>query len=252
MSQAYEWQAKSALFVALGVMTGTILPIGMTAPSFAKSQFYDTRGYWNQACIEDLAQQKIISGYPDGSFRPQFPVTRAQFAAMVSKAFPDAARVRSSSQFIDVPLYSWAYDPIRAAFQKGFLSGYPGYNFRPHRGISRAQALVALASGLNYAPTRSATTVLYTYFSDAKTIPLYAHNGVAAASERQLVVNYPNVKLLRPNKSAKRAEVASFLCQALGGSKRGSLVPPQYIVGLSSSAFYPRFRTLTTFDNSTQ
>lgn len=249
MLQVRKRQSKPALFVALGMMVGTILPVGMTAPSFAKSQFYDTKGYWSQACVEELAQQKIISGYPDGSFRPNFPVTRAQFAAMVSKAFPDANRVRFPAEFIDVPLYSWAYSPIREATRTGFLSGYPGYNFRPHRGISRAQALVALASGLNYAPTRPATTVLYTYFSDAKTVPHYARNGVAAASERQLVVNYPNVKLLRPNKSAKRADIASFLCQALDNSKKGSLIPAQYVVGFSIPTVYPPVRASTATDN---
>lgn len=249
MLKAHKWQFKSALLVALGVIASTVVPIATAVPSFAKSsQFYDTRSYWNQACIEELAQRDIISGYPDGSFRPHFPVTRAQFAAMVSKAFPTAARVRNSTPFIDVPLFSWAYGPIREAFQTGFLSGYPRYSFRPNRGISRSQALVALTSGLNYAPTRSTPAVLYAYFSDANEIPQYARNGIAAASERRLVVNYPNVRLLRPNQSAKRAEVASFLCQALADSDKGSLVPSQYIAGLPLPT-YPPARASTTTNN---
>ncbi len=241
--KAHKWQSQPALLVALGVIASTVIPVGMAAPSLAKPQFYDAQGYWNQACIEELAQQGIISGYPDGSFRPHFPVTRAQFAAMVSKAFPTAARVRNSIPFVDVPLYSWAYGPIREAFQTGFLSGYPRYTFRPNRGISRSQALVALTSGLNYAPTQSTPAVLYAYFNDAKEIPQYARDGIAAASERRLVVNYPNVRLLRPNQSAKRAEVASFLCQALANPDKGSLVPSQYVTGLSSSPFPVRAST---------
>lgn len=247
MSKAHKLQSQSALLLALGVVASAAAPVGMAAPSPAKPQFYDTQGYWNQACIEELAQQGIISGYPDGSFRPHFPVTRAQFAAMVSKAFPTAARVRNSIPFVDVPLYSWAYGPIREAFQTGFLSGYPRYSFRPNRGISRSQALVALTSGLNYAPTRSTPAVLQTYFNDANEIPPYARDGIAAASERRLVVNYPNVRLLRPNQSAKRAEVASFLCQALVNPEKGSLVPSRYVADLPLPV-YPPGRASTTVD----
>lgn len=198
---------------------------------FAQTKFFDVEGLWAQPCIEQLAQKQIISGYPDGSFRPKAPVTRGEFAAMVGKAFPNTADVRSGGQFADIPANSWAVDAIRKAYQKGFMSGYPGGVFKPNEKIPRSQALVSLASGLKYSPTQAVSSTLTGAFTDATAIPSYARNAIAAATEKQIVVNYPNVKSLNPNQLASRAEVAAFLCQATGTA---GLVPSQYIVSVGT------------------
>ena len=228
-----------------------LVPLVITVPSVAQSKLDDVQGSWNQKCIESLSQRDIISGYPDGSFRPNSPITRAEFAAIIDKAFPNAAATRKPLQFTDVPASYWAYDAIREASQTRFLSGYPGNVFKPNQNIPRVQVLVALTSGLNYSPTKIVPTVLNATFEDATRIPNYARSGIAAATERRLVVNYPNVRSLRPNELANRAEVASFLCQALAGSNQASLVPSQYIAGIpgnqasqipagnTSDKFYP-------------
>lgn len=237
MLYARKWQAGSALLVTLGMTTGSVAQLMMTAPASAQSKFSDVQqGYWAQGCIENLAQRNIISGYPDGSFRPSSSVTRAEFSAMVGKAFPSAAQTRSAMQFSDVPSSYWAYSAIRQASQTGFLSGYPDGAFRPGQNIPRAQVLVSLASGLNYAPTGSASTTLNAAFDDASSIPSYAQTTIAAATEKGIVVSYPNPRLLNPNQSATRAEVASFICQALTGPGQASLVPSQYIASTSGGA----------------
>ncbi|RCJ28887.1 hypothetical protein A6770_00320 [Nostoc minutum NIES-26] len=200
----------------------------------AQSKFTDIGGNWSRSCITELASQGIISGYPDGTFRPNASVTRAEFAAIISKAFPNAQKERNSIKFVDVPKSYWAYTAIETASQTKFLSGYPGQVFNPRQNIPRAQVLVALAQGLNYSPTQSATAILNGSFTDASSIPAYAESGIAAATEKRLVVNYPDVKYLKPNQSASRAEVSAFLCQALAGGKTSS-VPQQYIAGVSSS-----------------
>lgn len=102
--------------------------------------------------------------------------------------------------------------------------------------------LVALASGLNYSPSREVTTTLKANFADAKAIPVYAQKSIAAATEKRVVVNYPDVKLLNPNKKATRAEVAAFLCQALVSSREASVVPERYIAAdAASSPTAPKF-----------
>jgi len=231
MFSTKKWQSGTALFAALGITTSAAAPLVMAMPASAQSTFYDVQGNWAQSCIQDLARRDIIDGYPDGSFRPNSPVTRAEFAAMTRKAFPNANQVRSGTQFADVSSSYWGYTAIQEAYQTGFLSGYPGGVFNPNQNIPRAQVLVSLASGLNYTPTGSATTMLNNSFADASAIPDYARSGIAAAAQRRLVVNYPNVRLLNPNRFASRAEVASFLCQALAGPGQASLVPAQYIAG---------------------
>jgi hypothetical protein len=92
--------------------------------------------------------------------------------------------------------------------------------------------LVSLASGLNYSPAQPVDATLTNYFADASAIPGYAQVGIAAATEKRLVVNYPDVRLLNPNQLSTRAEVSAFLCQALTGTGQlASVIPNQFVVG---------------------
>jgi len=224
-------QSSPALLLAFSMVTSSLAPFVAIAPSMAQSTFSDVQGSWAQACIVELTQRNIISGYPDGSFRPNNPVTRAEYASMVGKAFPNAPRSRGAARFVDVPSNYWAYNAISNASQTGFLSGYPGNVFNPGQSIPRAQVLVSLASGLNFAPTQAVANTLGV-FADASAIPGYAQTGIAAATEKRLVVNYPDVNYLNPNQLANRAEVSTFLCQSLAGAGQiSSVVPSQYVVG---------------------
>ncbi len=205
----------------------SLTPALLGTPARAQSRFTDIRGNWAQPCIEQLSSQQVIAGYPDGRFRPNSPVKRAEFAAMIRKAFPFATTVRPAILFRDFSQRNWAYSAIQQAYQTGFLSGYPGRVFNPNQNISRVQVLVALTSGMNYGSGGFSSLNLKTLFDDAAQIPDYAVSAVAAAAENRLVVNYPNVGLLRPNQPATRAEVATFLCQALLGDS--SPVPEEYV-----------------------
>jgi len=224
-------QSSPALLVALSMVTSSLAPFVAIAPSMAQSSFSDVQGNWAQSCIAELTQKNIISGYPDGSFRPNNPVTRAEYAAMVGKAFPNAPRNRGAVRFVDVSSSYWAYNAVSYASQTGFLSGYPGNVFNPGQSIPRAQVLVSLASGLNFAPAQPVATTLG-LFADASAIPGYAQSGIAAATEKRLVVNYPDVNYLNPNQLASRADVSAFLCQSLTSTGQiASVVPGQYVVG---------------------
>lgn len=174
----------------------------------------DIQGHWAQTCIEILAQQGIVAGYPDDTFRPERPVTRAEFATIIAKAFPGVAS-RPAINFVDVSEGYWAADTIEKVYVTGWLTGYPGSRFRPNLPIPKVQAIIALAAGLGYVAERLAEATLNQVFSDALSIPTYARDGVAAAVEQQLVVNYPDIKQLRPNKPSTRGEIAALVCQAL-------------------------------------
>ena len=203
-------------------------PSTPTAPT-TQVAFKDVpSNYWAQTFIQELASRNIIKGFPDGSFRPNDPVTRAQFAALLSQAMNKQA-IRSNTTFTDVASTYWAAAPIQKAYTTGFMSGYSSTNFRPNEKISRVQILVSLVNGLGYTPTKSTDATLQAY-SDASTIPAYARNSVAAATENRLVVNYPNLKLLNPNQPVTRAEVAAFIYQALVRSGQIQSTSSPYIV----------------------
>lgn len=216
--------------------TGVLQPTG-TAAQLAQGgvTFPDIQGNWARSFIEALAARGIIKGFPDGTFRPDEPVTRVQFAAMIRQAFQRAPK-RPATQFVDVPGTFWGFEAVQAAYQLGFLEGYPNSIFQPGQNIPRVQVLVSLATGLELTPPSQVASVLNTNFQDASQIPDFARNQVASATINQLVVNYPNVALLNPNQVATRADVAAFIYQAL--VKDGALpaVPPtdvasRYVVG---------------------
>ncbi|MGB3205541.1 MAG: DUF1565 domain-containing protein [Crinalium sp.] len=186
----------------------------------------DVQGHWAQAYIQNLASQGVIAGFSDGTFRPNQPVTRAQFAAIINKAFAPVPQ-RNATKFADVSSKSWAAAPIQTAYQGGFLQGYPANKFLPEQAIPKVQVLVSLASGLKL---RSDDTSVLSVYSDAKSIPNYALTAVAGATQQELVVNYPIVNQLNPNQQATRAEVAAYVYQALVKSGRASAIPSDYLV----------------------
>lgn len=231
MSNFQPWQSGTAAFLAFGLTAAAVAPILAPAPSFAQAtNFSDvSSNYWAGNFISELARRDIIAGFPDGTFRPDAPVTRAQFAAMLRKANQEFRRAtqRGSINFVDVPSNYWAVSAIRDAYTTGFMAGYPGNVFRPEQNIPREQVLVSLANGLNY--SASSTTVL-NYFNDASGISSWARTPIAAATERRMVVNYPNLRALNPQRNATRAEVAAFIYQALVSEGTAQVISSQYIV----------------------
>ncbi|BCL36402.1 DUF3370 family protein [Nostoc sp. MS1] len=196
--------------------------------TLSNSAAADTQNHWARACIQQLGERKLITGYPDGTFRPSATVTRAEAAVLMLNAFPDAAVKRSHTKFKDVPANYWAAKAISTAYQKGFFSGYPGGEFQPNQPIPRVQIIGVVAGAKNYSPQPNPAQILQRYFTDAQQIPNYAQNGIASATINSIVVNYPNVKQLKPLQSVTRGEVAALMCRALNIYT----VPPEYIAGV--------------------
>ena len=190
------------------------------------TNFADVQGHWAQAYIQALAGQGAIAGFPDGNFRPNDPVTRAQFAAIIAKAFSPTPQ-KPASDFVDVRRDYWAYQVIQTAYRGTFLSGYPDRTFRAEERIPRVQVLVSLASGLNL---RSDTTSVLSVYRDAAQIPDYARTAIAGATQKKLVVNYPTLAQLNPNENATRADVAAFVYQALVNAGRVPAISSPYLV----------------------
>ena len=194
------------------------------------ANFSDIKEHWAKDCIEKLADDEIISGYEDGTFKPDNSVTRAEFAAMLNKAFPDQPDIREGIEFEDVADDYWAYEVIQKAYRTGFLSGYQDKTFKPTQKIPRVQALVALSSGLKLDLIQPVKFTLEKTYLDDDKIPDYAKRLIAAATENGLVVNYPDVNYLKPEEFATRGEITTFLSQALLTAEEESSVPDEYLV----------------------
>ena len=186
----------------------------------------DIQSHWAQAFIQALVDRSFISGFPDGSFKPDAILTRAQFAAILAKSF-DLPAKRQPIPFNDVPSNFWGAEAINKATAMGFISGYPDGTFRPGQNLTRVQAMVALVSGLGL--TGGQLSTLGTY-SDRTGIPSYAVEAVSTATQKRMVVNYPTPKQLNPNRDMTRAEFAAILYQSLVTINRGTPIASIYIV----------------------
>lgn len=206
----------------------SVAPVPTTPTPAESLKFSDVpQDYWARPYIEAMAQREIVAGFTDGTFRPGQPITRAEFAVMLHKAFGQNT-TQNGISYKDVSGDFWAASEIKQSSTLGFLRGYPGQIFRPTQQIPRTQVFVSLANGLKLTPPADAPQVLQTY-QDAAQIPQYATNAVAAATTEGLVVNHPDPKELRPQQAATRAEVAAAIYQALvqaGKAEKISSNPP--------------------------
>lgn len=94
------------------------------------------KGYWAANYIGYMQQFGIITGYSDGSFRPDAPVTRAEFAAIASRF---EKLTEGSKSFADVPDTYWAARYINFAATRGWVTGYSDGTFKPENTITRAE-----------------------------------------------------------------------------------------------------------------
>ncbi len=195
------------------------------------TRFSDIQNHWARAFIEALAQRKILNGYPNGTFRPDNSVTRAEFAAIITTVFNQPSK-REYVPFTDVPANHWAANAIKKAYEIGFLSGYPNRIFGPNNRITKGDVLVSLVGGLglnaNIKP--DLLPVLSLIYNDGTSIQEYAKNAVAIATRAGIVANFPNVKILNPKVAATRAEVAAIVYQALVYQGKVEKIPSNYIV----------------------
>ncbi|HEY9296838.1 MAG TPA: S-layer homology domain-containing protein, partial [Phormidium sp.] len=185
--------------------------------------------YWARKFIGELAEKGILQGYPDGLYRPTASLTRAEFAIIITGAF-NQDKKREVVAFKDVSNNFWAYPAIREAYEMGFLDADSRGNFRPEERITRLDVLVALAKGLNYSPTAATEKTLRVY-TDAASIPRSDRTLIAALTERNIVVNYPNVRSLNPRRAATRAEVAALIYRALVSTGEVADISSPYVVG---------------------
>ncbi len=193
-------------------------------PSWA--QLSDIQTYWGGQYIQSLNEQDVIGGFPDGTFRPNDQLTRAQFAAIVTNAFELDTNV-PAPRFND-QLPGWAAPAIGAAAAAGFIAGFPDGTFRPNDVLTRAQAITVLTRAVidgdgipeaQIAPTLS-------IYNDASSIPNFARVWVATATDEELLVLYPDPRLVNAQSVATRGEVAALTYQALSKIGRTPIVNP--------------------------
>ncbi|PUA41051.1 hypothetical protein C8Z91_01210 [Paenibacillus elgii] len=177
----------------------------------AKMGFTDMSGHWAESSVSEASGCGIVDGFDDGTFRPNDPVTRVQFIAMLvrAKGFDKSgSTVPASVVFADQEaIPSWAAEAVSMAAQRGIVDGYEDGSFRPDAHVTRAEmtAMTARAYNLEAGPEAELSI-----FSDAADIPDWAKGYVAAARQHGFVQGRENGRFA-PQEHTTRAEAAVLL-----------------------------------------
>ncbi|MBS4008594.1 MAG: Ig-like domain-containing protein [Clostridium sp.] len=167
----------------------------------------DIADHWGRGSIRTLAGMGIISGFPNGSFKPNAAVTRAEFVSMLTRALALAAKPKSAVRFTDAD--RWALGAIGAAAEAGLIAGYADGTFGGSRQITRAEMAAILQRVINKGLVPVLPTA-GTDFIDANIFPTWAASGIRLASTTGLLRGFQD-RSFRPGGITTRAEAAAIL-----------------------------------------
>ena len=134
----------------------------------------DIEGHWARDQVLDWSAKGLVSGYDDGSFKPERGVSRAEFITFVNRAYGLTAKARVD--FSDVSPQDWFADEVAKAVTAGYISGYEDGTMRPAAGISRLEAAVILEKLLRLGGFEDESWV--TGFNDSEAIPVWGREYV--------------------------------------------------------------------------
>lgn len=195
----------------IGRLMALLLLCGSVLPAFALAQNSsagDLDGHWAEARIADWARKGWVTGYADGSFQPDRPVTRAEFITFINRSFDFQDKAEIS--FRDVSPDSWEYEQVAKAVKAGILQGFDDRTIRPGQAVSRQEAAVMVARLANLSDNKGAAA----QFTDYADVAEWAAGAVGAAAEQGLISGYPD-GTYKPAQSITRAEAVVVLDRAL-------------------------------------
>jgi len=169
--------------------------------SFAVAAPADVVGTDYEDATTRLGALEIMVGFPDGTFKPDEPVTRAQFAKIIVTALgigDAAAYAQGATQFADVPAGHWASGYINVAVDMSIINGYGDGNFGPDDQVTYAQAITMIVRALGYTPK-------------AEALGGYPGGYLAVAAEKDITEDVNVVSSL----AAKRGDVALMVDNSL-------------------------------------
>ena len=222
----YKIQRKDGTqgWVGQWLITATAKPFGgsATAVTAAPAQtaaptkiepLYDIVGNKNEPDIRALFNLKIVSGNPDGSFKPDSPLNRAELVKLLVGAsvqnFESIKDKYNISCFPDVMANQWYTPYVCYSKEKNIVKGYDDNTFKPARNISKAEAVKVVIGSFGLSSANEATK---TYFNDVGLNAWYAPH-LQAAYEQSLLEEKEN-EAFKPDTNILRGAVSHIIYQA--------------------------------------
>jgi len=183
-----------------------IIMFSMAVPTTAYSIDNDYAEHWAEGTIQSWLDNGYVTGYTDGSFKPEGFITRAEFTKMINNLF--GYTETADIKFMDVNKDDWYYKEIQKAFKAGYINGISKSKFAPNDNLTREQAAVIISkimnSDLNSTQTSSNT------FIDNDKVSVWAKDYVSSAAKARLIKGYDD-NSFKPQNPIKRAEAVVTL-----------------------------------------
>lgn len=205
------------------LLLSTAVAVFMIAPAFAYPDV--NANHWAAKQIQILTEKGVIVGYPDGTFKPDENVTRAEFASMAIKALgQEHTRVAQPVNFTDIEPGYWAYDAIQKALYFDLISCPPqGQPFRPDDSVSRGESISVAVNALTteQISVQKAREVLARKFADTNEVPEWFLIPAGKAEILNMLVTMPTdgKAKIDANRPATRAEVSAILYDMMEQAK---------------------------------
>ena len=194
---------KKMYKICLSVLLTVLMIFGSTASVFAAVPS-DVTGHWAEDVITEWMDAGLACGYPDNTFAPGNPVTRAEFMAFANRAFGFTEEIEIT--YKDVEANAWYAEIIRQAAAAGYISGYPDGTMRPNAMITRQEVAVILAKILALSEKNIETEP----FASLSTVPEWSRSAVAAVAVAGAMTGYPDGSF-KPLNNITRAEAVQAL-----------------------------------------
>ncbi|MWV46020.1 hypothetical protein GRF59_20585 [Paenibacillus sp. HJL G12] len=200
LQKRLEWK-WFICFVCAAIIVSSYAFAGQASASSS-----DTRGHWAEQLLTNWQEQGLLKGYPDGSMKPDKPLTRAELMALINRYFhfTDEKPVT----FTDLTAGQWQYAEAAKALQAGYITGYQDGTIHPDQLVAREEAAVMLAKALK-AELGSNFDIL-SRFKDADTIAAWSRQAIAYLIQQGKLGGYED-GTLRPKSSLTRAEGAVLI-----------------------------------------
>lgn len=179
--------------------------VNSTPPKSNTQEPVDIAGHWAKDNIKKLLAAGASTGYPEGTYKPDNKITRAEFATLLVKAFQLSP---ASGKVFDDTAGHWARDYISTAAACGIVNGYSNSCFGPDEWITREQMAVMLVKAAGFKQAAGQKS-----FADDSQVSPWAKEAVAVSAEKQVINGYPD-NSFRPFNTASRAEAATVIAKS--------------------------------------
>ncbi|ABR46530.1 S-layer domain protein [Alkaliphilus metalliredigens QYMF] len=188
---------------AIGAVVAGSLVVSSLSGVFAQN-LTDIDGHWAKERIQDWVAAELLSGYPDGSFKPDQSISRAEFMSLVNKSFDYT--VEKEGSFSDVSKDEWFASVVAVANGAGYISGYDDETMKPNQPISRQEVATIITKIMKLEENVEQAAE----FTDHEGIAQWSKGFIGAVSAARYMNGYPDGSF-QAKKEMTRAEAVAAL-----------------------------------------